>query len=79
MRILDEESDKKLDNITIFLTKKEAEQFRSDLNQLLENPKLQHAHLSTEDYQKEITLCVYDEKNLQGLHPRAVKLIKNDE
>ena len=79
MRILDDESDKKLDSITIFLTTKEVEQFRSYLSQLLENPKPQHTHLSSEDYQKEITLCLYDEENLQGLHPRAIKLIKKDE
>ncbi len=79
MRILDDKADKKLNAISIFLTKKEAMQFQSYLNQLLDNPKLQHTHLSSEDYQKEITICLYDEENLESFHPRAKKLIKEDE
>ena len=66
MRILDDESDKKLDNVTLFLTKEEVVQLQSYLNQLLENPKFQHFHLSSVDYQKEITICLYDEKNLEN-------------
>ena len=78
MRILDDETDKKLDNVSIFLTKEEAMQFRSYLSQLLDNPKLQHSHLSSADYQKEITICLYDEKNLANLNPRSIQLIKED-
>ena len=62
MRILDDDLDKKLNTVSIFLTKKEAIQMRGYLNQLIEKPELQHAHLSSEDYKKEIT----------------VKLIQND-
>jgi hypothetical protein len=65
LRILDDESDRKLDNVSIFLTKEEAVQLRSYLIQLLDNPKLQQCHLSSTDYQKEITICLYDEKNLK--------------
>ena len=79
MRILNDESDKKLDNISLFLTKEEAVQLRGYLNQLLDNSKLQHAHLSSKDYQKEITICLYDENNLESFHPRAIKLIEKDE
>lgn len=78
MRILNDESDKKLDNISIFLTKEEIVQLRGYLNQLLDNPKLQHCHLSSADYQKEITICLYDEKNLENLNQRSIKLIKED-
>ena len=78
MRILNDELDKKLDNVSVFLTKVEILQLRGYLNQLLDNPKLQHVHLSSEDYQKEITICIYDENDLEGFHPRAIKLIKED-
>lgn len=78
MRILDDESDKKLDTVTLFLTKEEILQLRSDLDHLIAKPKLNHAHLSSEDYKKEITVCVYDEEDLQGFHPRSIKLIKED-
>jgi len=78
LRILNDESDKKLDAVSIFLTKSEAIQLRGYLNQLLENPKMQHSHLSSSDFQKEITICLYDEKKLDDLHPRAKKLIIQD-
>ena len=78
MRILDEDSDKKLDNVTIFLTKDESLQLLGYLKQLLNDSKSQHHHLSSGDYQKEITVCLYDETNLEGFHPRAIQLIKED-
>ncbi|MCP5504356.1 MAG: hypothetical protein H7A41_04300 [Chlamydiales bacterium] len=79
MRILDDGSDKKLDTISVFLTKEEAIQLRGYLSQLIDKPKLQHAHLSSGDYKKEVTICIYDEKNLEGFHPRSIKLIEKDE
>lgn len=78
MRILDDESDRKLDNVSIFLTKEEAMQLRGYLNQLLDNSNLQHCHLSSIDYQKEITICLYDEKKLENFNQRSIKLIKDD-
>jgi hypothetical protein len=79
LRILDDEADKKLNNISMFLTKEEAVQLRGCLNQLLENPKLHHVHLSSNDYQKEITVCIYNEEKLDNFHSRAIKLIKEDQ
>jgi hypothetical protein len=79
LRILNNESDEKLDAISIFLTNAEAVQLRGYLNQLIEKPELQHSHLSSEDYKKEITVCIYDEKDLKGFHPRSIKLIEKDE
>ena len=79
MRILDEKSDKKLDTVSIFLTEEEAVQLQGYLEQLIDKPKLQHAHLFSEDYKKEITVCIYDEKDLEGFHPRSIKLIEKDE
>lgn len=78
MRILDDDADKKLDNVSIFLTQQEAMQLRSYLNQLLDNPKLQHSHLSSSDFKKEITICLYDEKHLENFNQRSIKLIKED-
>ena len=79
MRILDQESDKKLDNIIIFFTKEEAIQLKSYLNQLLDKPELHHSHLSSADYQKEITVCVYREDNISSFDDRSKKLILHDE
>jgi hypothetical protein len=79
MRILDDESNQKLDNVSIFLTQEEAKQLEGYLRKLLENPKLHHSHLSSSDYKKEITVCLYDEKNLNSFDQRSIKLIKEDE
>jgi hypothetical protein len=78
LRILDDASDKKLDSVTIFLTKEEVAQLRGYLNQLLDNPKLQHSHLSISDYKKEIIVCVYKEDNLSSFDERSRNLIIND-
>ncbi len=81
MRIFDDEGDKKLDMVSLFLTREEALQLESYLKQFLnkEIDKGLHFHLSSENYQKEITICIYDPKNTNKLHPRAQKLITYDE
>jgi hypothetical protein len=81
MRISDDTSNKKLNRITLFLTELEASQLEYDLKQFLEKPKDKglHFHLSSEDYQKEITVCIYDPENISALDHRAQKLIRDDE
>jgi hypothetical protein len=79
LRILDEESDKKLDRVCVYLTKEEAVQLRGYLNQLLDNPGLHHSHLSSSDYRKEVTVCIYTNDNLSAFDERSRKLILNDE
>ncbi len=80
MYILDDESNKKLNCITIILTKSEIQQMLGYAKQLLENfPSSDHYHLSSEDYQKEITICMYDPKNIGNFNPRIQKLIREDE
>lgn len=80
MRISNDTSDEKLDQITIFLTESEASQLKNSLEQFLKKPKDRglHFHLSSEDYQKEITVCIYNPENIAILHPRAQKLILED-
>ena len=79
MRILDDVSNKKLDRITIFLTKEEAGFLQKYLKQIIDNPIQDHAHLSSSDYQKEITICVYDNRSIDKFGLRAKKLILEDE
>lgn len=82
MRILDGDNDKKLDTVYLCLTKMEAEQLISDLQDFIENlkqnPPRDHCHLNSEDYKKEITTCTYDESNLTGFHESFKKLILED-
>ena len=81
MRISDDISDRKLDKVTLFLTESEALQLEGYLKQFIEKPKDKglHFHLTSEDYQKEVTVCIYDPENIKALHPRAQKLIRDDQ
>ena len=78
MRIFDSESDKKLDTVMLFLTKVELQQLIGYAKQLLETPSSDHHHLSSEDYQKEIVLCVYDPQNVEKFSSRIQSLIHKD-
>jgi len=49
------------------------------LEQLVENKEHDHSHLMSEDYKKEITICMYDPKNVGTFNPRIQKLIREDE
>jgi hypothetical protein len=81
MRILDEDKDQKVDRVTLYLTQSEAGELRDSLESILENPKDNHAHVSSADYQKEITVVVYDHNDtiLQGFGERSKKLILEDQ
>lgn len=79
MRILDEISDKSLENVILYLTFAEASEFRNSLDELLKKPLNNHAHISNENFQKEITVCIYDMDNLKGFNERSVNLIINDQ
>ena len=78
MRIHDEENDSSLSKMIVFLTKSEAEELKRDLNSLLCDPTGNHTHLLSDDYRKEITVCIYDEARLEGFSDRAKRLIRED-
>ena len=79
MRILDDKSDKKLNSVSLFLTKTEATHLIGYLAQLLSNKSLDHSHLMSEDYKKEVTVCLYDPENVDNFQERIQKLIHYDE
>ncbi len=79
MRILGLDTDNKLDNVILYLTLTEAKELRDSLNDIIMGPQTRHhRHISSEDYQKEITVCIYDETNLEGFDERSKKLILKD-
>jgi len=78
MRILDENTDKSLENITLYLTLSEAMELRGSLNELIENPKNNHTHINDENYQKELTVCIYSTEDLNGFNTRSIDLILNN-
>ena len=78
MRIVNLKEKQTLDSLSIFFTKDEARQLISYLEVLIEDSSRQHSHLSSDDYQKEITLWIYDKKNFNELPPKVQKLIQED-
>lgn len=81
MRISDDISNKKIDKLILLLTKEEILQLEDYLKQFINKSKNDglHFHLSSEDYRKEITVCIYNPDNIKALHHRAQMLIRNDE
>jgi hypothetical protein len=77
MRIYDEDDDKALENVSLFLTVEEAKEMIDTLEGLILQAKntATHAHLNDGDYEHEITVTIYDENKLDGLHERIKKLI----
>ena len=78
MRILDNESDRKLNRITIYLTVLEAQEMRDSLASLLSNKATQHEHVSNEDFQKEVTITIYDSHSIESYDQRSRRLIEHD-
>jgi hypothetical protein len=79
MRILDDVTDRRLNRVSLFLTKGEAKILIGYLKQLIigkENHD--HSHISSEDDQKEIMICVYDPASVSNFASRVQKLIAED-
>jgi hypothetical protein len=81
MRIYNIDADSKVNKVIIYLTPEEAEEMKDSLESLLDSSKKNmHEHIPDResDFKREITVCIYDENNLEGFHPRSIKLIKED-
>ena len=78
MRILDEVTNRSCERIICYLTPAEAKDLRDSLDALLTGPADQHQHVSSEDYAKEITVCIYTLDNLSHFDPRSRLLIEED-
>lgn len=81
MRLFDENNEKSLNNISLFLTIDEAKELLDSLEGLLKNFKndADHTHINDENYKREITVCLYNETNLNGWNETAKKLILEDD
>ena len=79
MYILDETSDKSLSKIIVYLTMSEILELKDSIDSLLVKPQNNHMHVPSEDYKKEITICIYDKDRLTGFNERSMKLLTSDE
>lgn len=76
MRIRDNDRDVEVRNGTLFVTRAEAEEIRESLAMLLEFGGNTHDHISTDDFQRELTVCLYEEGGQNAeLNERALRLL----
>lgn len=78
MRILDQDNNCAVNYVTLYLTLAEAKELRDSLDDLIAKPDINHAHIPSEDYKKEITVTVYGEGGLEQFDERSLKLILED-
>ena len=78
MRILDQDNDRSINAVTLYLTKSEAAELRDSLEQILADPVGRHEHTSSYDYAKEVTVCIYDPDQLAQFDERSKRLILKD-
>lgn len=80
MRIFDNDNEQVLRNVSIFLTLDEAREIVSSIEGLIRSFKsdADHVHLNDDSFQHEMTVCLYDETNLNGFNARAKVLIQDN-
>lgn len=76
MRFLNQENGQSMNDILLLMTYQEACEIRDDLEKLILSKKVNdHSHISDAEYRHELTLSIYDEKNLEGYQDNIKKLI----
>ena len=75
MRILDSDTDRALDGLLLEFDEHELAAFANAIEQLLRIPLGDHDHVYNEDYQKEVTVTVYDPDDLTRYNERSKRLI----
>jgi hypothetical protein len=79
MRILNEDTDKSVENLLILLTPEEAMQLQGYLEQLLSGDIGQdHVHLNDSDFKREITIAIYNSDSYHFFADRVKQLILED-
>ncbi len=78
MRILDQESDASLNQITLYLTVSEAQELKDSLEMLLTSSAAHHEHVSSSDFKKELTLTIYDSQSIGSYDDRSQQIIRED-
>ncbi len=81
MRIYDSDSDKKVNNVILYLTNNEAQEMKDSLEFIINNKKNHHEHIADreDDFKREVTICIYDKNDLSNYDERSKKLILHDE
>ena len=76
MHIYDSNNDKTVDNVVLYLTPEEAKELFDDLGRVMKNPCGNHAHVSSSDYQRELTVCVYRKEDIDTFDKRSRQILE---
>jgi hypothetical protein len=82
MRIYNQDTDEKVNRITLYLTPDEAKELKDSLELIINNnEKHHHEHIPDreDDFKREITVCIYKKSDLSKFDERSRKLIQLDE
>lgn len=79
MRILDDNTDRTIKQVSVYLTLDEAKSLLSQLNDLIAKPKIHHIHVQDAGFEREVTIAIYSTSNLSNFDERSIKLIEKDE
>lgn len=62
------------------MTRDEAKEMKSALEAMLkDNKKYHHVHIPDHDFEREITVCIYQEDDLSSFNERSKKIILQNE
>jgi hypothetical protein len=78
LRILDEDIDRSCASVTLYLTRQEAINLSAAITALLDGPRDRHEHVDSDDFKRELTICLYDASDLSGFNDRSRRLIELD-
>ena len=78
MRIHDVNSDQTTTEVVLFLTRSEARDLRGIVKSIEGGASGIHEHVDSADFKRQITVCIYDEGDLDGLDARSREIIEKN-
>lgn len=75
VRIYDRDTKRVLQNVTLFLTPKEADELGQSASDLAKHPEKHHHHVSDADFKRGITVAVYTAENASAFDAESRKVI----
>ncbi len=79
MKILDDEGNRPLKRVSLFLTRDETISLLKQLEGLISKHRRHHVHVEDENFEREITIAIYTESNISKFDERSRRLIEKDE
>jgi hypothetical protein len=67
-----------MNEILLLLSTTEAIELKNTIEQLLESDDMHHAHISNDNYQKEITVSILDKNPVETYHADIRDIIEKD-